>query len=220
MCVSEWGLAFFGKTEMIMEEEPEGGAISIRVAAPADVKYVYAILEEMERSARARGTGIAKRKPQTLCQKIYERKAVIAVTAAGDWAGFSYIEVYSGGKFVSNSGLIVNPEYRNAGVATAIKREVFALARRLYPSAKIFSITTGAAILKMNSRLDFEPVTYDQITQDERFWDQCKACVNFGILQSQGRKRCLCTAMLFRPEKENGTKKGQLAAGMDMIVRS
>ena len=187
------------KNTMNMKEEPEG-RMEIRVAVPADVKYVYPILEEMERSARARGTGIARRTPQSLCTKIYEGKAVIAIAESGEWAGFSYIEIWSGGEFVSNSGLIVNPAYRNGGVATAIKQQVFALARALYPAAKIFSITTGAAILKMNTRLGFEPVTYSEITGDERFWDQCKACVNYPILQGQERKRCLCTAMLFRPE--------------------
>jgi len=182
-----------------MKEEPEGGFIT-RLAVPADIKYVYPILEEMERSARARGTGIAKRTPQSLCKKIYEGKAVIAMAPDGEWAGFSYIESWSDGEYVSNSGLIVNPAYRNAGVATAIKQQVFALARKLYPAAKIFSITTGAAILKMNHRLGFEPVTYSEITGEDRFWEQCKACVNYPILESQGRKRCLCTAMLFRPE--------------------
>jgi GNAT superfamily N-acetyltransferase len=197
------------KNTMIMEEEPEG-RMEIRVAIPADVKYVYPILEEMERSARARGTGIARRTPQSLCTKFYEGKAVIAIAESGEWAGFSYIETWSGGEFVSNSGLIVNPAYRNAGVATAIKQEVFALARALYPAAKIFSITTGAAILKMNTRLGFEPVIYSEITGDERFWDQCKTCVNYPILQGQERKRCLCTAMLFRPEVG-----GQMAQGGD-----
>ena len=184
-----------------MKEEPEGGAVSIRVAVPADIKYVYPILEEMERSARARGTGIARRTPQSLCQKIYDGKAVIAVTAGGDWAGFSYIETWSDGAFVSNSGLIVNPAYRGGGVATAIKDRVFALSRERYPDASVFSITTGAAVMKMNHRLGFEPVTYDQITKDERFWDQCRQCVNYGILDGNRRTKCLCTAMLFKPKE-------------------
>ena len=182
---------------MIMKEEPEGGSFDIRVAVPADVKYVYPILEEMERSARARGTGIARRSPQSLSRKIYEGKAVIAVTADGDWAGFSYFEVWEGG-FVSNSGLIVNPAYRGAGVARAIKEKVFALSRERYPEVSVFSITTGAAVMKMNHRLGFEPVTYDQITKDERFWDQCKQCVNYPILDGMGRTKCLCTAMLYK----------------------
>jgi GNAT superfamily N-acetyltransferase len=185
----------------IMKEEPDGRVV-VRVATLADIKYVYPILKEMEASARVRGTGIAKRTPQSLCWKIYQGKAVIAVSDEGDWAGFSYIEVWGDGEFVSNSGLIVNPPYRNAGVATAVKRQVFALAKSLYPAAKIFSITTGAAIMKMNIRLGFEPVVYADITQDERFWEGCKGCVNYPILQAQGRKRCLCTAMLCNPEKE------------------
>lgn len=80
------------------------------------------------------------------------------------------------GGFVSNSGLIVNPVYRGSGVARAIKDKVFALSREKYPDAAVFSITTGAA---------------------ERFWDQCRQCVNFGILQGTGRTKCLCTAMLY-----------------------
>lgn len=183
-----------------MKEEPEGGRIDIRIAVPADVRYVYPILEEMERSARARGTGIARRTPQSLCRKIYEGKAVIAVTRDGDWAGFSYIENWDGG-FVSNSGLIVNPAYRGAGVARGIKERVFALSREKYPLAAVFSITTGAAVMKMNHRLGFEPVTYDQLTRDDKFWEQCKQCVNYGILTSTGRTKCLCTAMLYKSSK-------------------
>lgn len=155
----------------------------------------------MESSARARGTGIARRTPQSICQKIYDGKAVIALAENGEWAGFSYIETWSNGEFVSNSGLIVNPVYRNKGVASLIKKQVFALARERYPKAKIFSITTGAAIMKMNHRLGFEPVVYGDITRDEKFWDQCKQCVNYPILQANRREKCLCTAMVYLPEE-------------------
>jgi N-acetylglutamate synthase-like GNAT family acetyltransferase len=212
-----------GKTNIIMKEEPEGrvevegrqedaedrkdegrqevaeGRVEIRVAKPADVKYVYPILKEMEDSARARGTGIAKRSPQALCQKIYEGKAVIALSEDGKWAGFSYIEAWGEGEFVSNSGLIVNPAYRGKGVARGIKEEIVRLSRSTYPMAKIFSITTGTAVMKLNHEFGFRPVTYAEITSDERFWDKCRSCVNYPILQSQGRQRCLCTAMLREP---------------------
>ncbi len=181
-----------------MEEDPDG-PVEVRVALPKDVKYVYPILEEMERSARARGTGIARRTPQSLCKKIYDGKAVIAIAANGEWAGFSYIESWSNEEFVSNSGMIVNPAYRNKGVASLIKQRVFALARQRYPEAKIFSITTGAAIMKMNHRLGFEPVDYSNITRDKQFWDQCKQCVNYPTLQNNRREKCFCTAMLFEP---------------------
>lgn len=198
---------YVGKQSITMKEEPEGRLevaerrTEIRVAMPADVKYVYPILKEIEASARARGTGIAKRTPQSLCQKIYEGKAVIAVGADGDWAGFSYIESWGDGEFVSNSGLIVNPAYRGKGVAKGIKAEIVRLSRTLYPTAKIFSITTGAAVMKLNHEFGFRPVTYAEITRDERFWDKCRSCVNYPILQAQGRQRCLCTAMLLEPEQ-------------------
>jgi GNAT superfamily N-acetyltransferase len=177
----------------------EDSGIVIRIAVPADVKYVYSIMEEMENSARARGTGIARRSPQSLCKKIYEGKAVIALNGSNEWVGFSYIEAWGGGEFVSNSGLIVNPAYRKSGVATAIKEQIFALSRRRYPGAKIFSITTGAAVLRLNHKFGFEPVTYSEITKDAGFWDQCRFCVNYPILESKGRKICLCTAMMFDP---------------------
>jgi GNAT superfamily N-acetyltransferase len=186
------------KSNKIMKEEPEG-RILIRIANPTDIKYVYPILREMEASAKARGTGIARRSPQSLCQKIYEGKAVIALADNGDWAGFSYIEAWGDGEFVSNSGLIVNPAYRGSGVARAIKEEIFALSRRKYPRAKIFSITTGAAVMKLNHEFGFRPVTYSEITRDEKFWDQCRHCVNHAVLDSQGKQRCFCTAMLWSP---------------------
>lgn len=179
-----------------MEDDPE---IITRIAVAADVKYVYTILKEMERSARERGTGIARRSPQLICRKIYEGKAVIALSEKGEWAGFSYIESWGDGDFVSNCGLIVNPAFRHAGVATMIKRMIFELSRSSYPEAKIFSITTGAAVMRLNHRIGYRPVTYAELTQDKAFWDQCRACVNYPILESTGRTRCLCTAMLYDP---------------------
>ncbi len=182
-----------------MEDEPE---FIIRIAVPADVKYVYIILQEMERSALERGTGIARRSPQSLCKKIYEGAAVMAVTPAGEWVGFSYVQPWGDGEFVSNSGLIVNPLYRGMHVAARIKESIFELSCHLYPNAKIFSITTGAAVLSLNHALGFRPVTYGEITTDPGFWDQCKACVNYPLLEAKGRKICLCTAMVFNPEEK------------------
>lgn len=166
-----------------MKEEPEGW-LEIRMAKPADIKYVYPVLKEMEASAAARGTGIAKRTPQALCQKIYDGKAVIALGEDGDWAGFSYIEAWGNGEFVSNSGLIVNPVYRGKGVARGIKEEIVRLSRSIFPAAKIFSITTGAAVMKLNHEFGFRPVAYAEITRDVSFWDKCRSCVNYTILQA------------------------------------
>jgi hypothetical protein len=179
--------------------------VLVREATTDDVHYSKIITDEMESSARARGTGIAKRSPDYVAQKMNEGKAVIAVTDQGDWVGFCYIEAWGHNQFVANSGLIVAPAFRKSGVATQIKRRIFSLSRTKFPSAKIFGLTTGLAVMKMNSELGYVPVTYSELTNDEEFWAGCKSCVNYEILMSKDRKNCLCTGMLFDPTKENKT---------------
>ncbi|MBN8781451.1 MAG: GNAT family N-acetyltransferase [Sphingobacteriales bacterium SCN 48-20] len=174
--------------------------IIIRVATRDDKSYADLITEEMEASAKARGTGIAKRSPDYVAQKMEEGKAVIALTKEGDWVGFCYIETWSHGEYVANSGLIVSPNYRKTGVAKGIKQKIFNLSRQLYPDAKVFGLTTGLAVMKINSELGYEPVTYSELTQDEAFWAGCRSCVNFDILMSKDRKNCMCTAMLYDPK--------------------
>ena len=161
--------------------------------------YAQIIVDEMEASAKARGTGIAKRSADYIKQKMSEGKAIIALTEEGIWAGFCYIETWDG-DYVANSGLIVSPSFRKAGIAKKIKKEIFILSRELYPNAKIFGLTTGLAVMKINSDLGYEPVTYSELTQDEKFWQGCKSCVNYDILMMKGRQNCLCTAMLFDPK--------------------
>jgi GNAT superfamily N-acetyltransferase len=173
--------------------------IIIRVATPEDKIYATTITDEMEASAKARGTGIAKRSPEYIEEKIDEGKAVIAVTDDGTWVGFCYIETWEG-EYVANSGLIVSPAFRKGGIAKAIKQRIFQLSREKYPEAKIFGLTTGLAVMKINSELGYEPVTYSELTQDSTFWAGCKSCVNYEILMSKERKNCLCTAMLFDPK--------------------
>ncbi len=174
--------------------------IIIRVATHEDKVYAETITSEMESSAMARGTGIAKRSPDYIRQKIDEGKAVIAVTAGGEWVGFCYIETWSHGEYVANSGLIVAPSHRKSGVAKSIKKRIFDLSREKYPDSKIFGLTTGLAVMKINSELGYEPVTYSELTQDEAFWAGCKSCVNYDILMSKDRKNCMCTAMLYDPK--------------------
>lgn len=175
--------------------------IIIRVATPDDTKYAETITTEMEESAKARGTGIAKRSPDYIRMKMNEGKAVIAHTKDGEWVGFCYIEAWQHEKYVANSGLIVAPAFRKSGVATDIKKKVFDLSRKKYPQAKIFGLTTGLAVMKINSDLGYEPVTYSELTTDEEFWKGCRSCVNYDILMAKERKNCLCTAMLFDPEE-------------------
>ncbi len=169
------------------------------MAKPDDIHFADTISTEMEESAKARGTGIAKRSPEYIRMKMQEGKAVIAVTTEGAWVGFCYIEAWQHEKYVANSGLIVAPAFRKTGVATDIKRKVFELSREKYPDAKIFGLTTGLAVMKINSDLGYEPVTYSELTTDEEFWKGCRSCVNYDILVAKERKNCLCTAMLFDP---------------------
>lgn len=179
---------------------------NVQVAHEQHLHYADIICNEMELSAKARGTGIAKRTPDYIRQKMLEGKAVIALTKQGDWAGFCYIETWSHGNYVANSGLIVSPTFRKSGLATEIKKKIFELSKSKYSHAKIFGLTTGLAVMKINSELGYEPVTYSELTQDEAFWKGCQSCVNHEILMSKDRKNCLCTAMLYNPEEKDKPK--------------
>jgi len=172
----------------------------IIIADASHFRYAEEICLEMEESAKARGTGIAKRSPDYIRQKMEEGKAVVALTRTGEWAGFCYIETWSHGEYVANSGLIVKPTLRKSGLAKMIKNKIFEISRTKYPDAKIFGLTTGLAVMKINSDLGYEPVTYSELTQDEAFWAGCKSCINYEILMSKERKNCMCTAMLFDPK--------------------
>lgn len=172
---------------------------SVIVASDIHTGYAEQICDEMAESAKARGTGIARRSPEYVATKMREGKAVIALHNDGTWAGFCYIETWQHESFVANSGLIVNPQFRKCGLAKAIKNRIFRLSREKYPDAKIFGLTTGLAVMKINSELGYEPVTYSELTQDDKFWQGCQSCVNYDILTMKERKNCLCTAMLYDP---------------------
>ena len=178
--------------------EQQNNEIEIFVSSEEHVKYVDEILETINRAAKVRGTGIAKRSPEYVKQKMLEHKAVIAL--CGDtFAGFSYIECWSNKQFVANSGLIVADQFRRMGLAKRIKQRIFQLSREMFPDAKIFSLTTGAAVMKINFELGYRPVTFDELTTDEAFWRGCESCVNFDILQRNGGHKCLCTGLMFDP---------------------
>ncbi len=180
-----------------MNQEQE---FQIIVADESHESFAEIICEEMAASAAARGTGIAKRSPDYIREKMREGKAVIAFSKEGIWAGFCYIETWSTGEYVANSGLIVAPHFRKGGLAKKIKKRIFELSRKKYPEAKLFGLTTGLAVMKINSELGYEPVTYSELTQDDAFWSGCKSCVNYDILISKERKNCMCTAMLYDPK--------------------
>ncbi len=172
--------------------------IKVMVAGPQHEGYVDTILETMAAAAKVRGTGIAKRTHEYVATKMIEGKAVIAL--CGDrFAGFSYIETWGNKQYVTTSGLIVSPDFRHRGVAKNIKDLTFTLARTRWPKAKIFSLTSGSAVMKMNTHLGYLPVVFADLTDDEAFWRGCEDCINVDVLHRTGRKYCICTAMMYDP---------------------
>ncbi len=173
--------------------------IKVQVADKTHLEYVDTILDTIEKAAKIRGTGIAKRSPEYVQQKMLEGKAVIAL-CENEFAGFCYIESWSNKKFVANSGLIVVDKFRGHGLAKKIKKFAFDLSRERFPEAKLFGLTTGAAVMKINNELGYRPVTFAELTDDEAFWNGCKSCINYDVLVRTNRKMCLCTGMLYDPE--------------------
>ncbi len=181
-------------------------SVKVEVASQKHIKYVSEILKTIEDATKVRGTGIAKRKPEYIEQKINEGKAIIAMD--GDkFVGFCYIECWDHGKFVANSGLIVKDDYRGQGIAKRIKRKAFELSREKFPDAKIFGLTTGAAVMKINTELGYVPVTFSDLTTDPTFWKGCESCINYDILCRNDCTRCLCTGMLYDPAKHPEAKR-------------
>ncbi|QEE51085.1 GNAT family N-acetyltransferase [Flavobacterium alkalisoli] len=180
--------------------------ISIVIAHEEHYKFAEEICETINASAIQRGTGIARRTPEYVMKKMENRDAVVA-TVDGKFAGFCYIESWSHGKFVANSGLIVHPDYRALGLAKKIKERVFKYSQEKYPGAKIFGITTGLAVMKINSDLGYKPVPFSELTDDPSFWNGCRGCSNFDILERKEYKMCLCTGMLYDPAKKKTEEK-------------
>ena len=174
--------------------------IKVMVADASHEKYVDTILDTITAAAKVRGTGIAKRTHEYVATKMKEAKAVIALDGE-KFAGFSYIETWGNKQYVTTSGLIVHPDYRGLGLAKRIKDMTFTLARIRWPKAKIFSLTSGAAVMQMNTQLGYKPVTFAELTDDEAFWRGCEGCVNVDVLKRTGRKYYICTGMLFDPKE-------------------
>lgn len=188
--------------------------MKILIANESHFKYAPIIAETISESAKIRGTGIAKRTPEYIQKRLQNGNAVIALD--GDkFAGFCYIEVWGNKDFVANSGLIVHPDYRNQGLAKRIKKRIFELSREKFPDAKIFGITTGLAVMKMNYELGYKPVTFSELTNDPEFWKGCQTCKNFDILTRTEQKMCLCTGMLYHPKDNEQNTKGKTKDGVN-----
>ncbi|MBD0777157.1 GNAT family N-acetyltransferase [Maribacter sp. ANRC-HE7] len=180
--------------------------MEIVIANESHFKYAEIICDTIAESAKVRGTGIAKRTPEYILQKLENGNAVIALDK-GKFVGFCYIEVWGHEKYVANSGLIVHPDYRNLGMAKKIKKAIFELSTSKFPDAKIFGITTGLAVMKINYELGYQPVTFSELTDDPQFWKGCQTCKNFDILTRTERKMCLCTGMLYDPAKKQAAQE-------------
>lgn len=178
----------------------------IIIANKSHASYAEIICKNIEESAKVRGTGIARRTLEYIINKMEKGNAVIALDGE-NFAGFCYIESWSHEKYVANSGLIVHPDYRNHGLAKQIKEKIFEHSRKKYPHAKIFGITTGLAVMKINYELGYQPVTFSELTDDESFWKGCQTCKNYDVLTRTEHKMCLCTGMLYDPEKKAKRKK-------------
>ena len=181
-----------------MQEE-----ILIKVAEANDEKYVDTIIDTIREAAKKRGTGIAERTHEYVATKMREGKAVLALCGER-FAGFSHIETWGNRHYVTTSGLIVHPDFLGRGIAKRIKDYTFTLARVRWPKAKIFSLTSGDAVMKMNTQLGYVPVSFNQLTDDDAFWRGCEGCCNHDILVAKQRKFCICTGMLYDPEKHQG----------------
>lgn len=180
--------------------------MKVVIANISHIKYAELICETIKESAKVRGTGIAERTPEYISKKISTGDAVIAIEN-DQFAGFCYIETWDNKSFVVNSGLIVHPNFRNQGLAKTIKKKILEYSQEKYPEAKIFGITTGLAVLKINYELGYQPVTFSELTTDEAFWNGCKTCKNYDVLMRTDKKMCLCTGMLFDPRQKKNTKE-------------
>ena len=60
----------------------------VLVADASHASFAQAICDEMAESAKARGTGIARRTAEYVAGKMRDGKAVIAFHKDGRWAGF------------------------------------------------------------------------------------------------------------------------------------
>ena len=180
--------------------------MKIVIADKSHTKYAEIICKTIDASASQRGTGIAKRTVDYIVPKLENNNSVIALDG-NNFAGFCYIEKWGHGKYVAHSGLIVHPDYRNQGLAKKIKKKIFDYSLKKYPEAKIFGITTGLAVLKINYELGYQPVTFSELTTDEAFWNGCKTCKNYDILTRTDKSMCLCTGMLYDPNHDKKIKK-------------
>ncbi|MEY4539154.1 MAG: hypothetical protein RLZZ306_911, partial [Bacteroidota bacterium] len=82
------------KVEKVLISDVSINNYTVQVATTEHLPLAEAICFEMEESAKARGTGIAKRSPEYLRAKMQEGKAIIALDNEGQFIGFCYVETW------------------------------------------------------------------------------------------------------------------------------
>ena len=192
--------------------------IDIAIASRVHLSYVPEIEQALLVASQQKGTGIAVRSTDYLTAKIEEGKAVIALSTEGKWAGFCYIESWGHNKYVANSGLIVSANFRGMGLAREIKKRALELSAKLFPGAKLFGLTTSLAVMKINSGLGYNPVTFSELTDDDQFWKGCETCPYYDILVRTRRDDCLCTAMIMDPTQKKKVNGAALKAGVKVNI--
>jgi hypothetical protein len=166
----------------------------IVVADHTHLNFVETICKEIQLAQRS-GSMIAVRIPEDIERAITAGNAIIALTSDNGFAGFSYLKAWEDGRFVSHSGLIVSKPHRKFGLAMDIKKYLVSLSKSKYPNADLFGITTSLAVMKINGSMGYKPVTFQEITHDESFWQGCTGCPNHSTLKRTDGRLCLCTAM-------------------------
>ena len=212
-----WILKFFNLYLLAVEltKGKQMKPFTITVATEQHRKYAQEVSDALAEAAKGRGTGLAQRSAAYIDEKIAQGKAVIALYKE-ELAGFCYVESWEHERYVATSGLIVKPQFRGHSLAKAIKKEAFHLARRLFPGAKMFGLTTSLAVMRINSELGFVPVTFVELTSDTEFWKGCEDCQYYDVLERSGNKNCLCTGMLFDPTPKQKEWKGKKSSSLSL----
>ncbi len=180
----------------------------ILTATEAHSGYASQISELIAEGAKSRGIGRGGRPAAYLVQKMNDGHAIIAFSPAGQLAGFSFLDIWEGGRYVANAGFIVAPAFRGQSLGRDIKVKAFELARNLFPEAKIFGITTTPAVIHLNNSLGYVAAPYSELPQDEKYWAGCAKCPYYDVLVRANRKSCLCTGMIYDPA--NASQHGSL----------
>lgn len=151
-----------------------------------------------EQVTNEKSIGINLKKGQYIGEKIIKGDAIIA-TKQGRLAGFCYLRNRNNDDYVSISGIVVVPQFRRLGLAKMMIEEIFQVARKKYPKAKLFSLTTSPEVMRINSIHGYKTVNYSKLSTSNKFWAECSDCLNYNFLQKNNNTRCLCSAMLFNP---------------------